>query len=173
MFVFSVRSSPRPATELLAEGETPVPPAPDRVYEATVNQWIADLQHAAELPEIVRRRARHIITENERTLNAAAALKQNDLETFGKLMWASHTSMRDDYEISCQELDILVEIARKINGVLGARMTGGGFGGSTVNLVKRDSLDGFKEKITAEYKQKTGIELKILVSEASNGASEL
>ena len=129
-------------------------------------------KYAAELPEIVCRRARHIITENERTLNAADALKQNDLESFGKLMWASHASMRDDYEISCRELDILVEIARKINGVLGARMTGGGFGGSTVNLVKRDCLEEFKEKISTEYQQKTGIELKILVSEASNGASE-
>ena len=130
-------------------------------------------KYAAELPEIIRRRARHIITENERTLNAATALKNNDLETFGKLMWASHASMRDDYEISCRELDILVEIARKINGVLGARMTGGGFGGSTVNLVKRDCLEEFKEKISTEYQQKTGIELKILVSEASEGASEI
>ena len=128
-------------------------------------------KYAAELPEIVRRRARHIITENERTLNAAA-LKINDLESFGKLMWTSHRSMRDDYEISCLEVDILVEIARKTNGLLGARMTGGGFGGSTVNLVKRDCLEEFKEKISTEYQQKTGIELKILVSEASNGANE-
>jgi galactokinase len=130
-------------------------------------------KYAAELPEIIRRRARHIITENERTLNAANALKNRDLETFGKLMSASHASMRDDYEISCRELDILVEIAQKTAGVLGARMTGGGFGGSTVNLVKRECLEEFKENITVEYQQKTGIKLKILISEAVAGASEL
>lgn len=125
------------------------------------------------LPDVIWRRAKHIITENTRTLEAAAALKRNDLQEFGSLMWQSHESLRDDFEISCRELDILVEIAKDTEGVLGARMTGGGFGGSTVNLVSREVLEKFKEKITLEYHQATNITPNILVTEASNGADEI
>jgi galactokinase len=88
-------------------------------------------------------------------------------------MWQSHESLKNDYEVSCRELDVLVEIAAETDGVLGGRMTGGGFGGSTVNLVKRENLDAFKEKINAEYERLTGIKPTILVSEASEGASEI
>jgi galactokinase len=130
-------------------------------------------EYGKYLPEIPRRRARHIITENARVLEAAAALKNHDLESFGKLMWKSHESLRDDYEVSCKELDLLVEIAKETEGVLGARMTGGGFGGSTVNLVKRTHLDRFKETIRREYQHQTEIKPTILVSEASGGASEI
>jgi galactokinase len=128
---------------------------------------------AGLLPELIRRRARHVITENERTLQAASALKRKDLDEFGRLMWQSHESLKNDYEVSCRELDILVEIAGETTGVLGGRMTGGGFGGSTVNLVKRENLDAFKEKISAEYERLTEIKPTILVSEASEGASEI
>jgi galactokinase len=130
-------------------------------------------KYADKLPEVIRRRARHVITENERTLEAANALKRNDFREFGQLMWQSHTSLSLDYEVSSAELDILVEIADETEGVLGARMTGGGFGGSTVNLVKRENLDYFKEKIRVEYKRLTNIEPTILESEASEGANEI
>lgn len=126
-----------------------------------------------ELPEKICRRCRHIVTENERTLRAAEALKKNDLTAFGKLMWQSHASLKNDYEVSCKELDLMVEIAMETSGVLGARMTGGGFGGSTVNLVKRKNLGRFKEKIRSEYQRLTEIKPAILVSEASAGASEI
>jgi galactokinase len=130
-------------------------------------------KYAENLPEIIRRRARHVITENERTLEAAVALKKNELEEFGQLMWQSHESLKNDFEVSCRELDLLVEIAKDTEGVLGGRMTGGGFGGSTVNLVKRENLDEFKEKIEFEYQRQIEIKPTILISEASDGASEI
>jgi galactokinase len=130
-------------------------------------------KYAGHLPEIIRNRCRHVITENERTLNAAEALEKGDLTEFGRLMWLSHESLRDDYEVSCRELDVLVEIARDCRFVLGARMTGGGFGGSTVNLVPREKLTGFIEKVSEEYFNRTQIKTDIYVSGAADGASEL
>jgi galactokinase len=126
-----------------------------------------------ELPEVIRRRARHVVTEDARVLQAAKALKENRLQEFGRLMSLSHASLRDDYEVSCRELDLMVEIAETCAGVLGARMTGGGFGGSTVNLVARKNLDEFTKKIAVEYKRETKIEPTILISEPSAGASEV
>ena len=132
-----------------------------------------DLKNFAHhLPEKILCRAQHIVTENERTLKAADALKENNLTEFGRLMWQSHESLKNDYEVSCRELDLMVEIAKDTRGVLGGRMTGGGFGGSTVNLVKRENLGRFKEKIRTEYQRLTEIKPTILVSEASEGASE-
>lgn len=128
---------------------------------------------ADQLPVVIRRRCRHVVTEIERTIKAAEALKKNDLSTFGKLMWQSHDSLKNDYEVSCRELDVLVRIAHNCAGVLGARMTGGGFGGSTVNLVRRDNLAEFKQKISNEYHDQTNIKLDIFVSEPSEGASEI
>ena len=95
------------------------------------------------------------------------------MDELGRLMWLSHESLRDDYEVSCAELDVLVEIAAGIEGVAGARLTGGGFGGCTVNLVRRDALDGFREVAAREYHRKTSIELSVYVVEASDGAREL
>jgi galactokinase len=126
-----------------------------------------------DLPEPIRRRARHVVTENDRTQKAAESLKRNDLKEFGRLMWESHKSLRDDYQVSSVELDTLVEIAADIEGVLGARMTGGGFGGSTVNLVRRDRLDLFRKEIVVRYKDSYSIEPTILISEAKRGASEV
>ena len=100
--------------------------------------------HAALLPELTLRRCRHIVTENERVERAGAALDAGRVEEFGRLMNASHVSMRDDYEISCRELDILVELAWRVEGVLGSRMTGGGFGGCTVSMVRADAVDRFR-----------------------------
>lgn len=128
---------------------------------------------AGELPEIIRKRCRHVITENERTLKAAECLQNSDFEMFGKLMFESHRSLRDDYEVSSKELDLLVDIASKTEGVIGARMTGGGFGGSTVNLVKREKLKEFEARISAGYERKTGVVPDILVTNAAEGAGEV
>ncbi|MBA3692733.1 MAG: galactokinase [Acidobacteria bacterium] len=129
--------------------------------------------YAAHLPEIIRKRCLHVVAENERTLNAAEALKKGDLSEFGHLMWLSHASLRDDYEVSCRELDLLVEIASQCEGVLGGRMTGGGFGGSTVNLVRRQSVEKFTKRISDEYRRQTNVEPAVYVSNPADGAKEL
>jgi|ERR1043165_264256 galactokinase len=130
-------------------------------------------QYRAGLSEVVYRRCRHVITENARVLAAGDALERGDLREFGKLMAASHESLRDDYEVSCDELDLMVELAEKIEGVYGARMTGGGFGGCTVNLVAEDHAEQFQEIIAREYEQRTGLKPEIYVCTAANGAEEI
>jgi galactokinase len=135
---------------------------------------VADFQRTVDrLPEPVRRRCRHVITENARTSAAAHALSTGDTAGMGRLMFGSHDSLRDDFEVSCAELDLLVEIAKSIEGVIGARMTGGGFGGCTVNLVARDALAEFQEKISRAYKQATNIDPAVYISEAGAGAHEM
>ena len=135
---------------------------------------ISDFERfAGSLPDVIRRRCRHIITENVRTVEAAKAFGRGDIETAGRLMSESHTSMRDDFEISCAEIDTLVRLAENFSGVYGARMTGGGFGGCTINLVRRDRSDKFIEYIEREYRQKTGRHAEIFHVEASDGAAEL
>ncbi|MBN2410927.1 galactokinase [candidate division KSB1 bacterium] len=126
-----------------------------------------------QLPPVVRQRCRHVISEDERTIESIDALQKHDLVRFGQLMNASHDSLRDDYQVSCRELDIMVDIARKIPGVLGARMTGGGFGGCTVNLVEKDNVDLFCEQLISQYKKATDIDAKIYISSASRGAHEV
>lgn len=123
--------------------------------------------------EVNRARAKHAVYENQRTIKAVAALKNNDIETFGKLMNASHVSLRDDYETSCEEVDVLVEEAWKIDGVIGSRITGGGFGGCTVSIVKDDAIDTFKEKLTAAYEQKVGKTPEFYVVSIGDGPSRL
>jgi galactokinase len=123
--------------------------------------------------ETNRRRAKHAVYENQRTIKAVAALKNNDIETFGKLMNASHVSLRDDYETSCEECDILVEEAWKIPGVIGSRITGGGFGGCTVSLVKDEAIEEFKEKLTAAYEARVGKTPEFYVVEIGDGPSRL
>lgn len=126
-----------------------------------------------KLTEPERRRARHVVTENERTMQAAGALRSNDVVELGLLMTQSHESLRDDFEVSCPELDIMFELARNHEGVAGARMMGGGFGGCTINLVSRESLDSFTRHITHEYQQATGLIPSIHVVQADAGVSEL
>lgn len=130
-------------------------------------------QHSKELPELIFRRARHIVTENARTLAAASALKAGDVETFGRLMAASHQSLRDDYEVSSPELDLMVELAGNCPGVLGSRMTGGGFGGCTVNLVRPDEVKSFSAFITDEYQARTGIHPDIYPVSTDDGVNEI
>lgn len=126
-----------------------------------------------QLPEPIRSRCRHVVTENERTLRAADALRVGDYRKMGSLMRASHISLRNDYQVSCHELDALFEIAIAIDGVYGARMTGGGFGGCTINLVQRGALEEFQERIALEYHRATGIQPTIYLSEPSAGACEV
>jgi galactokinase len=123
------------------------------------------------LDEVAYRRARHVISENERTQKAARSLKREDYGEFGRLMYESHRSLRDDYEVSCEELDIMVELARGHEGVFGARMTGGGFGGCTVNLVESDHVDSFVSHIARGYEEETGIRPDIYDFTAAKGAS--
>ena len=123
--------------------------------------------------EICRMRGKHAVYENQRTIKAVEALKNNDLETFGKLMNASHVSLRDDYETSCEEVDVLVEEAWKIDGVIGSRITGGGFGGCTVSIVKDEAIDAFKEKLTAAYQEKVGKTPEFYVVSIGDGPSRL
>jgi galactokinase len=119
----------------------------------------------------VRRRARHVISEIQRTLDAAQAMKQGDSAELGKLMNQSHDSLRDDFEVSSAELNAIVDAARRMPGCLGARMTGAGFGGCAVALVRSDLAEGFVEGVAADYKKQTGLEPKIYVCEAADGAS--
>jgi len=121
------------------------------------------------LPETIRKRCRHVITENARVLEASDALCKRDLVKFGRLMAESHGSLRDDFEVSCRELDLMVNLATEIEGVYGARMTGGGFGGCTVNLVKAERVENFQMRIAAEYEQAVGQRPEIYVCTASAG----
>jgi len=132
---------------------------------------LADLEkHKGELPDLVYRRCRHVISENDRVLTAADALRTGDLPRFGQLMNASHRSLRDDYEVSCRELDLLVEIASACEGVYGSRMTGGGFGGCTITLVQSGAVDRFQSRIAESYKKETGITPDLYVCSATQGA---
>ena len=121
--------------------------------------------------EVRRKRAKHAVYENQRTVKAVAALKANDIAQFGQLMNASHVSLRDDYEVTGIELDTLVEEAWKVDGVIGSRMTGAGFGGCTVSIVKTDAIDSFIEKVGAEYLKKIGYAADFYVVEIGDGPS--
>lgn len=123
--------------------------------------------------EVARKRGKHAVYENQRTIKAVEALKANDLETFGKLMNASHVSLRDDYETSCPECDILAETAWTIPGVIGSRITGGGFGGCTVSIVKDEAVDIFKNTLTKVYEEKVGKTPEFYVVSIGNGPSIL
>jgi galactokinase len=125
------------------------------------------------LSEVEFRRCRHVISENDRVQASAKALRVGDVRRFGELMFESHTSMRDDYEISCRELDIMVELARGYDGVLGSRMTGGGFGGCTVNLVRKEAVAEFQKMIEREYEEETGITPETYVCSAAAGAGPM
>lgn len=135
---------------------------------------LAGLENVADqLDEVIYRRTRHVIAENTRTLQAADAIGAEDWLTAGELMFASHASLRDDYEVSCGELDILVDIAQEIGvpgGVYGSRMTGGGFGGCTVSLVKTDLVSSVSEMLRTSYLEKTGIEPSLFATRPARGA---
>lgn len=126
-----------------------------------------------ECQEGVLKRMRHVNSENERVKKSVSLLKSFDFSSFGECMYESHRSLRDDYEVSCPELDLMVELARRIKGTLGARMTGAGFGGCTVNLVADEFIDKFKEKVFQGYKKETGISPEIYISTAEDGVNRI
>lgn len=149
-------------------------------------QEVVDIQTLGDLTEetfekykgaikdpVCRKRAKHAVYENQRTIKAYNALKANALEDFGKYMNASHVSLRDDYEVSCEEIDFLVELAWKIPGVIGSRMTGGGFGGCTVSIVKKDAVDSFIDIVGKGYMEKTGLKADFYVVDIGEGAHRL
>jgi galactokinase len=113
--------------------------------------------------------ARHVVSEMERVVDSVRALRQGDLDAFGGLMNTSHTSLRDDYEVSCPELDRLTELAQGLPGVVGARLTGAGFGGCTVNLVRADALNAFQREVVGRYNEETGLAGKMYVCRAAEG----
>ena len=122
---------------------------------------------------VQQKRAKHAVYENQRTIDAVAALRAGNINRFGELMNQSHISLRDDYAVSCDEIDILVDLAWKIPGVIGSRITGGGFGGCTVSIVKNDSVDTFIENIGTAYKEKVGHEAEFYTVQIGDGASRL
>lgn len=149
-------------------------------------QTVADIKALGELSEeafeshkhaisdeVCRKRAKHAVYENQRTIQAEAALKRGDLAAFGRYMNESHISLRDDYEVSCEETDVLAELAWQIPGVIGSRITGGGFGGCTVSIVENDAVERFREEILNGYKEKCGKTAEIYVVDVGEGARRL
>lgn len=128
---------------------------------------------AGRLPERLLKRARHVVTENARVQQAASALVAADLDTFGRLMNESHRSLRDDYEVSVRELDLMAELARRVPGVYGARMMGGGFGGCTINLVGERAVERVLAEVARGYEAETGIRPDLYVCRAADGAGEV
>lgn len=126
-----------------------------------------------ELPPTVRRRAQHVITENERVLKSVEALRSGDVKLFGRLITESHKSLRDLYEVSCRELDALAEAAWRVPGVYGARMTGAGFGGCTISIVADEAVEDFLERVPQEYRARIGVTPTVYVCTPENGAEVL
>lgn len=139
--------------------------------DLTVEEFEAH-RHVLTDPVLVKR-ARHAVAENQRTIEAVAALKADNITRFGELMNQSHVSLRDEYEVSCEEIDILVDLAWKIPGVIGSRITGGGFGGCTVSIVENDAVDNFISSIGASYKEKVGHEAEFYTVDIGEGAGEI
>ena len=135
--------------------------------DITMNEY---KKYQAQLPEVIARRARHVISENYRVQAGVQALREENFLAFGQLMIESHQSLKEDYEVSCAELDLLVNLALKQEGVLGARMTGAGFGGCTVNLIEKNYVDAFKKNTKNEYKEVTAINPDIYVTPPAEGA---
>ncbi len=138
---------------------------------------LRDLSHedfrrfGSSLPEVLFQRCRHVLTENSRVKQAAAAFEEHDLAAVGRLMYESHASLRDDYEVSCPELNVMVDLAKNVPGVYGSRMTGGGFGGCTVSLVEREAVERFKIEIAGKYEEAIRIRPEVYVTALVEGAS--
>ena len=139
--------------------------------ELSEEDWRA--VESAVTDPVAHKRARHVVGEVARTAAAVEALKRGEIAYFGELMTASHVSLRDDYEVTGPELDALAEAAWQVEGVLGSRMTGGGFGGCTVSLVKEEAIDTFKAFVGAEYEKKTGLKADFYVAEIGDGVMRL
>ena len=136
--------------------------------DLTIEEFLDKKSQA--LPEHIKRRTKHVLKENQRVIETAIALNENNLMRAGKLMFASHLSLKEDFEVSCPELDTMVEIAKSIKGVYGCRMTGAGFGGCTVSLVEKNSGENFINTMKILYKKKTGLTPEIFATQPSKGA---
>ena len=136
--------------------------------------WLEELRHDHRLPQgieyRVRRRCRHVITENERVLASLRALRRGDAAAFGRLMNEAHASLRDDYEASCPEVDCLARIALEAPGTLGARLTGAGWGGCIVALVEEGQVEGFRRQVVGGYRAQTGLEAEVFICHSAAGA---
>ncbi len=143
-------------------------PSVKTLRDVTIRQFE---EHKRKLGDVIRKRCRHVIYENERVLQSVNALKAKDLSELGKLMYQSHMSLKNDFEVSCPELDALVDICAEVEGVYGARMTGAGFGGSTICLVENDQAAAVVERLRIEYPRATGRKPSIHVCSTADGAS--
>ncbi len=139
--------------------------------DLSVDQWEMLKNEVSDT--VLRKRANHVIMENQRVQDAVKSLRANDLTKFGQFMLASHHSLRIDYEVSCRELDALVDSAIKTEGVLGSRMTGAGFGGCTISLVHKDQCETFKENVGKKYAEATGLRADFYLAEISDGAKKM
>lgn len=156
------------ATDIL----TKTNPSIQSLRDATMKD-VEAAANAASLEGVLLQRARHVVSENERTVKTADALEKGDWETVGTLMNQSHSSMRDDYEVSCEEIDVLVDLAQKFDGVYGSRLTGGGFGGCTVTLVKKDASKELMEYLKKQYEAKTGTNCVCFETSPADGAKTI
>ena len=130
-------------------------------------------KYSEDLPAVIRKRCSHVVHENQRVLDAVQSLTVGDLNRLGELMRESHRSLRDLYQVSCRELDVMVEAAEGLPGYCGGRMTGGGFGGCTVNLVRAGKVHDFAAEISARYRRSTGIDPKVYICSAEDGAQSV
>lgn len=147
--------------------------APHKLDSGTYNDRVQESQHALAIHDYNNPRARHFITEEQRTKDAIAALQHNDITSFGHLMNLSHISLRDDYEVTGPELDALAEAAWKTQGCLGSRMTGGGFGGCTISLVYDDEIEHFIQSVGQSYYNQTGLKADFYIAEIGDGAKKI
>lgn len=131
--------------------------------------WVDFVRVQTALPEILRRRAGYVIAENERVQEAVARLERYDMVGVGELLWQTHAGLRDEYEVSCVELDTLVELARSVPGVLGGRMMGGGFGGCTINIVRDEAVEALKQTVEQQYPARTGRQASMTLCRAAGG----
>ncbi|MBC7476279.1 MAG: galactokinase, partial [Candidatus Sericytochromatia bacterium] len=130
-------------------------------------------KYESEFDDEIYKRCNYVIKENLRLLNACQDLKNNDLVSFGKMMFESHEGLKNEYQVSCQELDLLVDLVKDDSSVMGSRMMGGGFGGCTINLIKEEFIDQVSANVRKEYKKRTGIDLKVYVDKIQDGTSEI
>lgn len=158
----------RSADPVAAPGELQQAAEPVKALGGLTPSEFGEIQNLITDPVLLRR-ARHAVTENQRTKDAVEVLKAGDLAAFGQLMKESHISLRDDYEVSCPELDCLAETAWEVAGVIGSRMTGGGFGGCTVSIVEEDAVDRFREVVRSEYRRRFGCDCTFIIESAGGG----
>ena len=155
-----------------SQGVTALSQLMGRALNSLRDVTVADIEkHGSNLDEKARRRSKHVVSENQRVSDAVEALASGDIKAFGQFMNESHQSLKDDFEVSCTELDALVELSQKHPGVAGARMTGAGFGGCTVAIVASDAVESFKSEVIPAYERQTGLTAQVYVCAATDGAS--